>query len=431
MRILVVGAYGFIGQGIVRNAIANGHDVVGLGRDRDVAMRVLPGIAWLIEDLENLDTTAAWQPHLVGIEIVVNAAGVLQSSARDNVTAVQLQAIEALISACELAGVQRFIQISAPMAATNAPTEFMRTKGQADSLLRTSALAWTILRPGLVIGRDSYGGTALLRSLVSIPWVQPLVNPESRVHVVSLDDLVAVVGEAVEGRLGDHFEGDVVADESVSFRELFVHFRRWLGFGDPCWAIELPAWSTAVVARFADALGLLGWRSPMRSTAIRMMEDGISGDPRALANVSPVKIAPLSVLLQRQPATVQERWFARGYLCMPLVVATLALFWLVSGLIALVSLDAAVAVLNGVVPEILARVLVIGGALTDIALAVAVMMRRTARVACIGMILVTCVYLLSGTVLTPGLWLDPLGVFVKSIPAMLLAVVAMIWLQER
>jgi len=47
------------------------------------------------------------------------------------------------------------------------------------------------------------------------------------------------------------------------------------------------------------------------------------------------------------------------------------------------------------------------------------------------MLIVSAAYLAGGTILTPGLWLDPLGPFVKVLPSMVLAGVAIAILEER
>ncbi|MCY7387091.1 MAG: DoxX-like family protein, partial [Burkholderiales bacterium] len=75
--------------------------------------------------------------------------------------------------------------------------------------------------------------------------------------------------------------------------------------------------------------------------------------------------------------------------------------------------------------------LVVGGAVIDILLGAAILHRRFAPFACRGMVAVSAVYLVAGSVLTPGIWLDPLGPFVKVLPAMVLAVVTMAVLEER
>ena len=51
--------------------------------------------------------------------------------------------------------------------------------------------------------------------------------------------------------------------------------------------------------------------------------------------------------------------------------------------------------------------------------------------ALLGMLAVSAAYLAGGTMLTPGLWLDPLGPFVKVLPSMVLAGLAIAILEER
>jgi len=58
MKILVTGAYGFIGSHIVAGLVAAGHRVVGCGRDIALGRRLIPHIDWIACDL-NRDTDPA------------------------------------------------------------------------------------------------------------------------------------------------------------------------------------------------------------------------------------------------------------------------------------------------------------------------------------------------------------------------------------
>ncbi|MGO4842772.1 DoxX-like family protein [Rhizobiaceae sp. 2RAB30] len=51
--------------------------------------------------------------------------------------------------------------------------------------------------------------------------------------------------------------------------------------------------------------------------------------------------------------------------------------------------------------------------------------------ACLGMIATSIAYLVGGTVFTPGLWLDPLGPFVKVLPAIMAAWIAWVLIGTR
>jgi hypothetical protein len=129
---------------------------------------------------------------------------------------------------------------------------------------------------------------------------------------------------------------------------------------------------------------------------------------------------------------VQERWFARLYLALPLALAVLSLFWLASGLIGLWQWRAAAALLAPAdLPDGLAPALVGAGSVTDIALGLAVLVRPWARAACLGMAGLGLAYLALGTILTPWLWADPLGALVKALPGIALALVTAAMLEER
>ena len=69
--------------------------------------------------------------------------------------------------------------------------------------------------------------------------------------------------------------------------------------------------------------------------------------------------------------------------------------------------------------------------LIDIGLGLAVAYRPTAKFALAGMLSVSLIYLISGTVVTPALWADPLGPLVKILPAILAFLLMRPLLEDR
>jgi hypothetical protein len=158
----------------------------------------------------------------------------------------------------------------------------------------------------------------------------------------------------------------------------------------------------------------------------------VRGDGAAAVALLGRPVRGLAAWLSAHPAGAQEAWFARLYLLKPAVIGVLALFWLVSGAIGIARLAEAAAVLEqaGFAPG-LARAAVLGGSVADIALGLLALHRRGARIALWGMVAVTAGYLAGATLWRPDLWLDPLGVLVKTVPAAMLAVAAMALLEDR
>lgn len=431
MNVLVLGAYGLIGSDIVRSLSEAGHAVTGLGRQSAYARSFTPGIRWLTADMAELTTGSAWRPLLTGIDAVVNAAGALQSGLRDDLAKVQRDSIVALIAECEAQGITRYIQISAPGAAADAKTEFLRTKGEADDALRRSALDWVILRPGLVIAPTAHGGTSVVRALAAFPVVQPLLLPDARVHTIDIEDVSAAVVRALTDASLGRRTFDLGEPEPLSLAETVSTFRAWLGFNPAKATLSVPAFLGTAISRLADLAGHFGWRAPLRSTSLDVLSEGIVIDPEPWQTATGQSIKPLAQTLARIPATRQERSFARLELIFPVLVVAFAAFWIASGVIGLVRMDAAAQTVSAAVGEGMARMAVVAGSLLDIAIGAAMLFRRTFRSACLAAALTALAYLVLGSLLTPHLWSDPLGHLLKIVPVIGLALALASYAEER
>jgi uncharacterized protein YbjT (DUF2867 family) len=429
MRILVLGASGLVGAAVTARLIGDGHDVVGVGRDLAAARRRAPSVDWRRIDLATLDAPAA-EALLAGVDAVVDCAGALQDGPADRLRAVHVGAVETLARACERQGVRRFVLISAA-GIDCADTPFSATKRRGEAALAAFDLDCVVLRPGLVLGPAAYGGSALLRALAAFPGFIVAVRPDAKVQVVALTDVAEAVARAVPPDAPARFACDLVASEVSTLAEVLVALRAWLGF-PPAPVIALPLWVGRLAAGLADALAWLGWRSPLRSTTLRQLAAGVVGDPADAPRRLGFTPQTLAELLASQPAGVQERWFARMYLAKPLMLITLAGFWIASGLIGLINLDAAATVLmRGGLPGGAAKALAGAGGVIDLALGLLALARPSARLALQGMIVVTLAYLALATVWRPDLWADPLGPLVKTAAELVLALATLAVIDAR
>ena len=430
MRVLVLGAYGLIGLAVAKRLIAGGHSLVGLARSARRGRALLPEADWIGADISALTTPEDWKVHLKEIDAVVNASGALQSGLKDNVAAVQRDAIIALISACEATSVTRFIQISAPGASEMSDTAFYATKGAADAALKDSRLNWTIFRPGLVLARQAYGGTSLVRTLAAIPLVQPLVLANTPIQTVAVDDVADAVATALQTDLSGQ-DLDLVAPTPTSLSGLVLAMRRWLGFSRPRAVLALPLWIGRINALLGDLAGWLGWRPALRTSALKVLAKGVTGDPAPWQALAGKPTRTLAETLSETPATTQDRLHARAMLAFPFLLVLLSAFWIASGLIGLARHDAATAVLGDGLPAAFADIAVRTGSVIDIAIGALMLLRPTTRLACLASILVAAGYLIASALLTPALWADPLGPMVKVFPAIGLAVIVATLSQER
>jgi len=426
-RILLLGASGLIGSAVLARLGAEGVAV------RAIVRRMEPRLAPGAVELRALDIATAvepadWLPYLDGVDVVVNCAGMLQGA---GARGVHVDGARALYAACESAGVRRVVHVSAVGVERGAVSEYSATKRAGEEALMATALDWVVLRPSLVVGRAAYGGSALFRGLAALPVT--LEFPDAGpMQVVQLDDLVATVVSLSRHGAPARIELDVVGPERLTLPDLIDTFRDWLRLRPaPRWRV--PRWLAACGHGLGDFARRLGWRPPMGSVARRELTRGAVGNPQMWRDVMGVEPTGLAAALAREPASVQERWFAKLYFLKAVVFAVLALFWIGTGLISLGPgwAQGLEYLRAGGMSQGLAEIGVIAGALADIAIGVGIAFRRTARGALIAAIALSVLYMIAGTFVLPALWLDPVGPMLKIWPIIALSLVALAIVEDR
>jgi uncharacterized protein YbjT (DUF2867 family) len=172
VRIVIVGATGFIGSAAAARLSAQGHQVIAVAR-RKQPLGLIPATIVNLDVAQATDP-ADWIPHLAGVDAVLNCAGTLQDGPGNSTKGVHVEGPLALFKACEMTGIRRIVHLSAVGVDRATPTAFSRTKLAGDQALMALDLDWVILRPSVVVGRGAYGGSALLRGLAALP-IMPLI----------------------------------------------------------------------------------------------------------------------------------------------------------------------------------------------------------------------------------------------------------------
>jgi uncharacterized protein YbjT (DUF2867 family) len=423
MRILVTGATGLIGQSIRARLAAEGHDVVPVSR-RPIAS------GGIVLDMTSAISPGAWLPHLKSVDAVVNCAGVLQDSQREDTAKVHHLAADGLFRACEQAGVRRVIHFSAIGVDRAQPSAFSASKLAGDRALMASGLDWVILRPSVVLGRPVFGASALIRGLAALPWL-PSMPGTAKLQVVRLEDVVKTVVFFLAPSAPSRIAMELAGPEAMTMDETVAHYRRWLGWR-PARRVVMPRWLAGLLYRLGDAAAALGWRPPLRSNAAREMTRGAIGDPRPWTELTGIIPSSLQQALVAEPASVQEKWFAGLYALKPVIFVVLAAFWMATAVISVTigyELGVELLVVAGV--GALSGPLVVAGALADLVIGLLIAWRRTTRWGLWGALALSGFYIVAGSILRPDLWAEPLGPFLKIFPILVLHLVALAVLEER
>lgn len=429
-HIAVLGASGLIGKEIVSALLNREFAIVAIARKFTSSQRnEFAGalIERFVVDMDVDQLRADFRRY--NVDIVVNCIGVLQSPEIENVHTLFVSRILTAMTSEML-----LVQISIPAFAQDT-TAFACSKRSAEDLISASLIPFAILRPGFVIARAAFGGSALVRALAALPIGLSHDEMARPFMVTAVEDIVETVAKlTAEWRSGKkqwREIWDVMSPESLTIGAVVSSFRRH--FGGPQPLVAIPRWLTSVAARCGDVFSWLGWRPPLRSVAIEELRRGVAGNPehwRAQLGIQP---ATLADALRTAPANVQEKWFARLYLLKALILISLVMFWCISGLIALIAaFDAASAILvaHGF-SKPTANALTVISSMMDISVGIAIGIRRTCRFGLLAGIAVSLFYMLGAAFLAPDIWFEPLGALVKTFPAIVLMIVALALLPDR
>ncbi len=193
---VLLGGSGFVGDALANELATRGEQVTIVCRNPATRRTARPNMTVRIADPYRVDSLLE---AIEGADVLVNLVGILNekgfngSGFRKAHVEVTANALEA----CGKVGVNRYVQMSA-LRAGEGTSHYLKSKGEAEALVRDSALDWAILRPSVIFGpADSFLNR--FASLIALtPLVMPLACAGSRFQPVYVGDVADAFANVIE-----------------------------------------------------------------------------------------------------------------------------------------------------------------------------------------------------------------------------------------
>jgi NADH dehydrogenase len=239
LNICVLGGTGFVGSELVSRLVRDGHSVRVPTRRlvNGIHLKVLPTAQLVVANIHDARTLGQL---FGGMDVVVNLVGILNERGRASFRAVHKDLATKVLEAMRAQRVRRLLHMSSLAAGAQAPSQYLRSKAEAEAQVRVAAatIDSTIFRPSVIFGeRDSLTNrfAGLLR--LSHGFL-PLARPHARFAPIYVDDVVEAFVRALTDRSTIGKSLDLCGPDVMTLEEIVRLTARAANL--PCHILRLP-----------------------------------------------------------------------------------------------------------------------------------------------------------------------------------------------
>jgi NADH dehydrogenase len=233
--LFITGSSGFIGRQLLRHLQPNQYDhIYCLSHSRsDLKAEIegREGFHFVKGDMLEPDS---YESQLADADTVVHLAAVTGKAGRQEYFTVNADGTAKLTEKCKEIGVKHFLHTST-IAVKYANVKYYyyaQSKQLAEEIVRNSGLAYTIIRPTIVLAQDAPIWQSL-RKMASKPVIMIPGNGRAKIQPIYIDDLIACIMLVLREDLFHNQSLDIGGPDQLSFESFLRKIHRRAGKKEP------------------------------------------------------------------------------------------------------------------------------------------------------------------------------------------------------
>ncbi len=237
MKVLLAGAFGHLGEDILRSLVREGHEVVAA----DLVTREIEGLTGFSPVKVDMTDKESLKGLCDGCDVVITTVGLTKTSATVTAYDIDWGANKNLVDEAKAAGVKNFAYVSVLKADKAPHVPMLDAKAKLEEYLKASGLTWVIFRPTGYF----YDIAHVFMPMIEKGKVTLLGKKPVRANVVDTSDFADFI---VEHMTDDGKTYNVGGKETYTYEELAKMFFAAAGKEPviktaPPWLFDVLAWA--------------------------------------------------------------------------------------------------------------------------------------------------------------------------------------------
>lgn len=220
-NLFITGATGFIGRNLLERIDPEEYEnIYCLGRKENAVIKKLSAHDKFKFIKSDLSAPESYARYLDSSDAVIHLAGLTGKAGPEEYFRVNSKGTKTLLEQCVRSKVKHFIFVSS-IAAGFKNTEgyyYAHSKIDAEKIIEAGGLAYTILRPTMVIGENSPILESLLK-LAKAPIVPVFGDGSAKIQPIYIDDLIACVLSIIGNKAVENQTLTAAGPEQITMEE--------------------------------------------------------------------------------------------------------------------------------------------------------------------------------------------------------------------
>jgi NADH dehydrogenase len=192
MRIAITGGTGFVGRHLAQHLLSIHHEPLLIARGKDE--RHVPVAPVVHSDLSDAGLLAE---RIQGCDAIAHCAGINREVGDQTYQRVHVEGTRNVIQAAKNAGIDRILMLSFLRARPGCGSAYHESKFEAEELLRSSGMDFTILKAGMIYGRGDHMLDHLSHTLFTIPLFATVGFHERPIRPIAVNEMVRIIAAAL------------------------------------------------------------------------------------------------------------------------------------------------------------------------------------------------------------------------------------------